>query len=93
MSQILVGVDVSLRSYHVHFMKEDGNLLADFTVSNDQSRPDTLIKRMLEAAEKRQVPQLKIGIEATDQYSWHLAHYLKDQLQCYEPVSSPLSTC
>ncbi|XJZ27743.1 IS110 family transposase [Bacillota bacterium Lsc_1132] len=85
MSQMLVGVDVSLRSHHVHFMKEDGNSLADFSVSNDQSGADTLIKRMLEAAEKSQVTQLKIGMEATDQYSWHLAHYLKDQLKGYEP--------
>jgi len=85
MSQMLVGVDVSLKSHHVHFMKEDGSTLADFSVSNDQNGAETLIKRMLEAAEKSQANQMKIGMEATDLYSWHLAHYLQDQMKGYEP--------
>lgn len=85
MSQMLVGVDVSLKSHHVHFMKEDGSTIADFSVSNDQNGAETLIKRMLEAAEKSQANQLKIGMEATDLYSWHLAHYLQDQMKGYEP--------
>ncbi|UAC49834.1 IS110 family transposase [Bacillus aquiflavi] len=85
MSQMLVGVDVSLKSHHVHFMKQDGSTLADFSVSNDQNGAATLIKRMLEAAEKSQANQLKIGMEATDLYSWHLAHYLQDQMKGYEP--------
>ncbi|WP_262421823.1 IS110 family transposase [Bacillus aquiflavi] len=37
MSQMLVGVDVSLKSHHVHFMKQDGSTLADFSVSNDKT--------------------------------------------------------
>lgn len=55
MSQMLVGVDVSLRSHHVHFMNADGVTLADFSVSNDRIGADTLIKRMLETAEKKSV--------------------------------------
>ena len=86
MSQMLVGVDVSLRSHHVHFMNEDGVTLADFSVSNDRNGADTLIKRMLETAEKNQCVQLKIGMEATDQYSWHIAHYLSEQMKGYEPT-------
>ncbi|MDE3841084.1 IS110 family transposase (plasmid) [Bacillus methanolicus] len=85
MSQMLVGIDVSLKSHHVHFMKEDSSSIADFSVSNDQYGADTLIKRILEAAEKNQVEHIKIGMEATDQYSWHIAHYLQDQLKGYEP--------
>lgn len=85
MSQILVGIDVSLKSHHVHVMNGDGESLADFSVSNDRHGADTLIKRMLEKAEKGQASQLKIGMEATDQYSWHIAHYLQEQLQGYEP--------
>jgi transposase len=66
-------------------MKEDGVSVADFSVSNDPNGANTLIKRILETAEKSQVTQLKVGMEATDQYAWHLAHYLRDQLQGYEP--------
>lgn len=63
---MLVSVDVSLNSYHVHFMYENGSLLADFSVSNDQNGAEPLVKRMLETSEKSQVDQLKIGMEATD---------------------------
>jgi hypothetical protein len=66
-------------------MKEDSSTLADFTVFNDQNGAETLIKRMLEAAEQSQANQMKIGMEATDLSSWHLAHYLQDQMKGYEP--------
>ncbi|MFC4356323.1 IS110 family transposase [Chryseomicrobium palamuruense] len=85
MSQMLVGVDVSLKSHHVHIMDADGKKLTDFSVSNDRNGADTLIKRMLETAEKNQCTQLKVGMEATDQYAWHIAHYLQEQMQGYEP--------
>lgn len=85
MSQLLVGVDVSLRSHHVQIMNADGAALADFSISNDQDGADTLIKRVLGLAERNQCAHLKIGMEATDQYSWHIAHYLRDRLKGYEP--------
>lgn len=80
MSQLLVGLDVSMKSHHVHFMNEDGTSLTDFSVSNDELGADTLIQKMKETAEKNQIRQLKIGLEATSNYGWHVAHYLKEQL-------------
>lgn len=80
MSQLLVGLDVSMKSHHVHFMKEDGTSLTDFSVSNDELGADTLIQKMKETAEKNQMRQLKIGLEATSNYGWHVAHYLREQL-------------
>ena len=85
MSQKLVGIDVSLRSHHVHFMHGEGHTLADFSVSNDIEGADTLIQKLLKTAEKNQREHIKIGLEATDQYSWHIAHYLKSGLKGYEP--------
>ncbi|MFD1927388.1 transposase [Sporosarcina siberiensis] len=35
MSQMLIGVDLSFRSHHVHFMHGEGHTLAGFSVSND----------------------------------------------------------
>ncbi|EON72929.1 hypothetical protein [Lysinibacillus sphaericus] len=35
MSQMLVGIDVSLRSHHVHFIHGEGHTLADFSIPND----------------------------------------------------------
>lgn len=85
MSQMLVGIDVSLRSHHVHFMHGEGHTLADFSVSNDIEGANALIQKLLKTAEKNQCEHIKIGLEATDQYSWHIAHYLKSELKSYEP--------
>ncbi len=85
MSQILVGIDVSLRSHHVQLMDEKGKSLSSFSVSNNIDGADTLIKRILETSKKANSPSLSIGMEATSNLGWHLAHYLKDQLQGYQP--------
>ncbi|PKC50200.1 hypothetical protein RhiirA1_487079, partial [Rhizophagus irregularis] len=61
-------------------MHGEGHTLADFSVSNDVEGADTLIQKVSRTAEKNQLHELKIGMESTDQYSWHLAHYLKKQL-------------
>ena len=89
MSQLLVGLDVSMKSHHVHFMREDGTSLTDFSVSNDEHGADTLIQKMKETAEKSQIRQLKIGLEATSNYGWHVAHYLKEQLSSEKENLSP----
>ncbi|EAM1016505.1 IS110 family transposase [Brevibacillus invocatus] len=85
MSPMLIGIDVSLRSHHVQFMDGDGRSLASFSVPNDQTGADTLIHRMLDTASKEKVEHLHIGMEATSNLGWHLAHYLKNELQSYEP--------
>ncbi|WKB36041.1 transposase [Terrilactibacillus sp. S3-3] len=85
MSQILVGIDVSLRTHHVHFMTGNGDTIADFSIPNNREGADTLIQRLLDKARKAHVADLCIGMEATDQYSWHIAHYLQEQLKGYEP--------
>ena len=77
MSQMLVGIDVSLRSHHVHFMYGEGQTLADFSVRNDVEGADTLIQKIVRTAEKNQTNQLKIGMEATDQYQFGNIH-IKD---------------
>ena len=85
MSPMLIGIDVSLRSHHVQFMDGDGRSLASFAVSNDQTGADTLIHKMLDTARKEKLEHLHIGMEATSNLGWHLAHYLKNELQSYEP--------
>jgi transposase len=85
MSPMLIGIDVSLRSHHVQFMDGAGTSLASFAVPNDQTGADSLIQKMLDTATKEQIQQLRIGMEATSNLGWHLAHYLKAELQGYEP--------
>jgi transposase len=83
MSPMLIGIDVSLRSHHVQFMDGAGRSLASFSVSNDQTGADTLIRKVLDTASKEKIEHLHIGMEATSNLGWHLAHYLKNQLQSY----------
>lgn len=85
MSPMLIGIDVSLRSHHVQLMDGAGRSLGSFAVTNDQTGADTLIQRMLDTAAKEQLQHLRIGMEATSNLGWHLAHYLKNELQSYEP--------
>lgn len=85
MSQMLVGIDVSLRSHHVQFMSENGESIASFSIPNNRTGADTLMKRMLETAQRKQSRRVQIGMEATSNLGWHLAHYLQDQLEGYEP--------
>ncbi|WP_338026314.1 IS110 family transposase [Cohnella algarum] len=63
----------------------DGRKLASFSVTNDRHGADTLIRRMLDTAAEVGCQTLRIGMEATSNLGWHLAHYLKDQLAPYEP--------
>lgn len=40
---------------------------------------------MVETCEKHQLNTIIIEMEATSNLGWHLAHYLREQLQGYEP--------
>ncbi len=85
MSQMLVGIDVSLRSHHVQLMDEQGRELTSFSIPNDLPGADTLIQRVMEAAKRAKSESVRIGMEATSNLGWHLAHYLQDQLQDQQP--------
>lgn len=80
MSQMLVGIDVSMRSNHVQFMDESGESLASFSVSNNQIGADTLVQRVIATANTKNCETVRIGMEATSNLGWHLAHYLKYRL-------------
>lgn len=80
MPQMLVGIDVSLRSNHVHFMDESGKSLASFSIANDLKGAETLIKRVVDTAKGIENPSIRIGMEATSNLGWHLAHFLQYEL-------------
>ncbi|MFG6115549.1 IS110 family transposase [Halobacillus sp. MO56] len=80
MSQLLVGIDVSLKSHHVHFMKEDGASLQEFSIPNNQEGARLLLQKVMTYREKAKVKDVKVGLEATSNYGWHLAHFLHDHL-------------
>jgi transposase len=61
-------------------MDEAGKSLANFSVPNSVDGADTLISKLLEKTNKLKSQSLRIGMEATSNLGWHLAHYLKYQL-------------
>ena len=77
MSSMMVGIDVSLRSHHVQFMDEEGISLGSFAISNNRLGADTLIRRIKDCAKKKASTEIRIGLEATSNLGWHLAHYLR----------------
>lgn len=80
MAKLHVGIDVSLNAHHVQFMDEAGQDLASFEISNDPQGADTLIHRVLETMGAKRMDSVVVGMEATANLGWHLAHYLKQQL-------------
>nr|WP_245543368.1 IS110 family transposase [Kyrpidia tusciae] len=80
-----VGIDVSLKAHHIQFMDEAGQNLASFQISNDPQGADTLIHKVLEITETKHMDSVVVGMEATANLGWHLAHYLKQQLEDHAP--------
>ncbi|SDF36236.1 IS110 family transposase [Sporolituus thermophilus] len=81
MASLMVGIDVSLRSHSVQFMNDAGDALAAFTVANDLFGAETLLNRLLTVARKYQCSLVRVGMEATSNLGWHLAHFLNAKLQ------------
>lgn len=74
-----VGLDVSQREAAVCFLLGDGGEPAPrWTVPNSQPGADALIARLAALAQTHAVDALRIGMEATSLYWWHLAAALKD---------------
>ncbi len=90
MSQMLVGIDVSLRSHHVQLMDEQGSSLASFSISNDINGANILLERILKKAKSSKIQSLLVGMEATSNLGWHLAHYLQEQLQEHQEFKAQI---
>lgn len=77
LSTLIVGIDVSSQSLVVRFMDQDGNGPAkSFSINNDVEGADKLVSDILSYAEKIEASQLKIGMESTSNYAWHLHLHL-----------------
>ena len=74
-----VGLDVSQQEAAVCFLLGDGREPAPrWTVANSQPGADALVERLAALAREHGVDELRIGLEATSLYWWHLACTLKD---------------
>jgi len=74
---LIVGIGVSSQSLVVRFMDQDGNGPSkSFSVSNDLEGADKLISDIIAYALKIDASIIKIGMESTSNYAWHLHLHL-----------------
>lgn len=74
---LIVGIDVSSQSLVVRFMDQDGNGPSkSFSVTNDLEGADKLISDIIAYALKIDASTIKIGMESTSNYAWHLHLHL-----------------
>uniref|UniRef100_A0A7V3NTI7 IS110 family transposase n=1 Tax=candidate division WOR-3 bacterium TaxID=2052148 RepID=A0A7V3NTI7_UNCW3 len=79
MANLLVGIDVSLKNHAVQFMNDSGDALASFSVPNDLNGAEVLSQRILHSADKYSTDMVRVGMEATSNLGWHLAHFLNSR--------------
>lgn len=75
----LLGLDVSQAEVVACLLLPDGQEgTRRWTVANSQSGAQALAERVREVAAQHRVRRLRIGVEATNLYWWHLACFLAD---------------
>ncbi len=72
MNPIFVGIDVGLEKNIVQILDLHGSSLTRFRVSNDLPGKEELVARVLAAASQVGATSVRIGMEATNLYWWHL---------------------
>ena len=88
-STLFVGIDVSSGSCEVAFVDDQGKQLGrSFPVINDLNGACRLGEMICLSAEAQEVSEVKIGLESTSVYGWHLRDFLfdLDTLKKYSPL-------
>lgn len=73
MTNLFVGIDVSMKDFKVQFMGNDGDTVAKRRrFLNDQPGIDSLVDLILTICCSNGIERVVIGLESTSVYSWHL---------------------
>lgn len=73
---MFVGVDVSRDDHTTQFLGADGTRVARMRVGNTPQGATSLIERLVDTVEHRGCAEIRVGMEATNLYWWHLFHHL-----------------
>ena len=74
-----LGLDISQAEVTVCFLLPDGSeVVPRWTVPNSQPGAQALAERVQALAKAQDITELRIGLEATGLYWWHLASFLKE---------------
>ena len=85
-SPALLGLDVSQAAVVACLFLPDGKVAARWTEPNNQPGAQALAERLVSLAKQHGFRRVRIGLEATNLYWWHLACLLKST-----PIPSTLS--
>jgi transposase len=75
---LFVGIDIGADTNVVRIIDDNGDDVCGFSVSNDLPGTERLVKKVVDAANTLPVDKVKIGMEATNLYWWHLSQALHD---------------
>jgi transposase len=73
---LYVGIDLALKSNQVIVVNASGNQLASFAIGNDLPGATKLQAKIISLTRQYQTTTIKIGMEATSLYWWHLYQFL-----------------
>jgi transposase len=78
--KLFVGIDVSLKDFKARMFDVEGKEIAKrLRAKNDDPGAASFVKYMVEICSAHNVDSLRIGLEATSVYSWHLQMYLASE--------------
>lgn len=86
MTNLFIGIDVSMKDFKVQFMDDQGETIAKrCRLLNDDPGIDALITMILDIRQSNDSDRLVIGLESTSVYGWHLQMGLATdhRLACY----------
>ncbi|ADD03124.1 transposase IS116/IS110/IS902 family protein [Thermoanaerobacter italicus Ab9] len=87
---LIVGIDISSQSNSIFFIDDAGNHLIKkpFYLPNDQEGANELVNKIIDCLNQFNLSSVKVGMESTSHYAWHLHLYLasSSELLPYKPT-------
>jgi transposase len=83
---LFVGVDIGSDTNVVRILDDAGEEVCGFSVSNDLPGTENLVEKVVAKAVSLNATKIKIGMEATNLYWWHLSQALHEapELSAFE---------
>ena len=75
LNTLFVGIDVSSKTNAVFAINFEGNTLLNFSVPNDLPGAELMLEKILSALQDNNLQFVKIVIESTSVYSFHIANF------------------
>lgn len=78
---LFVGIDIGSDTNVVRILDDSGEDVRGFSVPNDLPGTEKLVEKVVDIATAKNAEKIKIGMEATNLYWWHLLQALYDDPQ------------